>query len=56
MRVTVTIKDGPKVVAEATGREVSDTTVTIGDLKKVIEVEHLLERITGLRFHITTAY
>lgn len=53
-KFTVVALDGPmKQVACVTGRFFpEDNTLTLGDMRRVIEVEQLLERLTGYRWHI----
>jgi hypothetical protein len=34
------------------GKEVHKDLITVADMEKVIEVEHYLERLFGVRFHI----
>lgn len=55
VRYKMTVKNGPKTVATIEGREggVDASRLTIGDVVEgVAEAEALLERLTGLRFHI----
>jgi hypothetical protein len=47
------IKEGPKTILDLTSRcSLQASSVTAADFKEVLEVEKLLERLTGYRFHI----
>lgn len=52
MRFNVTFKYGLSTEAHLEGKDVEPAYVTAADLKKVIEVEQFLERLTGYRVHI----
>lgn len=49
----LTVKKGLEVLAEVEGRPVSWDMITVHDLQRTIEVEQWLEKMYGLRFHIT---
>jgi len=53
MKFSVTIKLGPQVLAHVEGREISDDALTVRALREVIDLEQKLEKLTGLRFHIS---
>lgn len=44
--------NSPKQEIGCLGREISSQDITFGDMEKIIEVEHFLEKITGCRWHI----
>lgn len=56
LKFKITVKNGPKIVAEFEGQreiDTSDGTITVADVHdKVLECEQHLEKLTGLRFHI----
>lgn len=52
MMFRMTIKEGPRVLYTAAGKERSEEHVTVEDLRKVIETEQFLEHLLGLRVHI----
>lgn len=52
MRFRIVIKLGVNTIAEAKGRQVEKSCVTLHDLEKIIETEKFLEKILGLRIHI----
>lgn len=56
LRFIIRFKDGPKVVAEVRGRPQDYNKFQAGDItERIVETEHYLERLTGLRVHIETA-
>lgn len=53
MKFQLVIKEGPKTILDLTSRcSLQASSVTAADFKEVLEVEKLLERLTGYRFHI----
>ncbi len=55
MRFKIVLKLGQTTIAEAEGRKVDESYITIHDLDRVIETEQFLEKILGLRVHIMEA-
>lgn len=51
-RFEIIIKSGLHELANVRGEEVTDSSISVDDLKKVIEVEQFLERLLGRRVHI----
>jgi hypothetical protein len=52
VKFSITIKQGPETKAHVVGVERLERHVSVSDIRKVIEVEQYLERLTGLRVHI----
>lgn len=53
LKFRLVFKRGQQVIATVTGEEVDTDRVTIQDVTdKVIETEHFIERLTGVRCHI----
>lgn len=50
MKFTLRVKDGPKDLAFVEGRDVG--SINMADFAQLIEMEQLLERMFGHRFHI----
>jgi len=50
MRFQVVVKSGLEVVARVDGREVEQVS-----MEEILTAEQLLERLTGLRFHINVS-
>lgn len=56
IRFTVTVKSGAKTLAMVVGLDKEPDFISVADVgEKIIETEQLLERLTGLRFHIDSA-
>lgn len=54
MKVNITVITGFKDVVQITGtKRISPADLTVEDCNRVSEIEQFLERLTGLRFHIT---
>lgn len=53
LRFNLTFKSGPRTVAQVTGGERYDESMSMEELYKlVIEVEQKLEKLTGYRVHV----
>jgi hypothetical protein len=53
MKFKVTFKLGVQTLAEVVGvREVGKEELTVAEAEKVLDMERLLEKITGFRVHI----
>jgi hypothetical protein len=54
MRLNITVKHGPELLAELKGvKDLNPKGVTLHDLQSIPDLEQQLERLTGLRFHIS---
>jgi hypothetical protein len=57
MRIRLTFKDGPRTIAVVNGKEIKPEELVVtgvqSALLRAIEAEQLIERLTGLRVHIT---
>ena len=53
LQFSLTVKMGPDTLAHVKGLSRSPEAITVADLNKVIEVEQYLERMLGLRIHIS---
>jgi hypothetical protein len=51
-KITIKVKSGTETLTTIEGRPVPMELLTVADLKKVIEVEQWLEKLTGYRYHI----
>ena len=53
MKFIFEFKFGPKTIAKIEGKELNSECVTLAELEQVVPLEQKLDKMLGLRVHIT---